>query len=231
MSESHRPSFDAFAGAYEKHAAESAYNAFYDRPAVLSLLEPVSGRRILDAGCGPGFYAEDLVNRGAEVVGFDESPEMIRLADKRLGGRALFRVHDLASPINWIEDGEFDLALMALVIHHIDDRVGALRELNRVLRNGGSLVVSTHHPMSDWLRMGGSYFAVEKVHEIWQESWEVSFWRQPLTNTCEEFARAGFVIERLIEPRPAPQMADQYPNDHAALTLLPAFIAFRLRKD
>lgn len=155
--------FDSFATEYERHAADGAYNALYDRPAVLELLGDVNGQRVLDAGCGPGFYANELLSRGANVVGFDSSPEMVRLARQRVGQRLDVRVHNLESPLDWLEEGSFDAALMALVIHHLDDHTAALRELCRVLRPGGRLVVSTHHPTSDWLRLGGSYFAVEPV--------------------------------------------------------------------
>ena len=66
--------FDAFAESYAEHARESVYNALYDRPAVLDLLGDVTGLRVLDAGCGPGYYAEELVRRGARVTAFDGSP-------------------------------------------------------------------------------------------------------------------------------------------------------------
>lgn len=49
--------YEPFAAAFERHAEDSAYNAHYDRPAMLRLLGEVRGLRVLDAGCGPGFYA------------------------------------------------------------------------------------------------------------------------------------------------------------------------------
>jgi SAM-dependent methyltransferase len=197
---------------------------------VLDLLGDVRGLRVLDAGCGPGLYAEALVAGGAEVVGFDASAEMVRLAGRRVRPPSTFRAHALGEPIDWLDDDSFDAAILALVIHHVDDRVGALRELFRVLRPGGVLVVSTHHPVSDWLRLGGSYFAVEKLDEVWNRGWRVHYWRQPLTVTCEEFARAGFLIERLVEPRPSPEMAERFPDDYAKLGREPGFVDFRLRK-
>lgn len=53
-------------------------------------------------------------------------------------------------------------------------------------------------------------------------------WRRPLTAVCEEFGEAGFLIERLLEPRPVPEMAERYPEDFARLERAPAFIALRL---
>jgi SAM-dependent methyltransferase len=230
-----RARWDPFAAEYAEHAEHGPANALYDRPAVLGLLGDVTGQRVLDAGCGPGLYAEELVRRGASVVGFDESPEMVRLARHRLAQRGLgdaaeFRVQDLGRPIDWADDGSFDLAVMALVIHHVDDRVGALREICRVLRSLGRLVVSTHHPTGEWRRHGGSYFDTEVIEETWKRGWHVRYWRQPLTQTCAEFAAAGFWIERLVEPLPVPEMAVSYPQDHAQLLDEPGFVAFRLVK-
>ena len=229
MTEDH-PKFDAFAEDYARHAASSPYNALYDRPAVLAMLGDVKGQRVLDAGCGPGFYAEQLVAMGADLVAFDQGPEMVRLARERVGEKATFRVHDLDDPLDWLEDESFDAALMALVIHHVDDRIAALREIHRVLRPGGRLVLSTHHPVSDWLRRGGSYFDGQVVEEVWNRGWQVRYWQLPLTTICEEFRTAGFVIERLVEPLPVAEMESKFPEDYAKLMKEPGFINFLLRK-
>jgi len=222
--------WEDFAEDFERHAERGAYNALYDRPAVLDLLGDVAGLRILDAGCGPGLYAQELVARGADVAGFDVSPDMVRLARRRVPSGATFRVHGLDQRLDWLGDASVDGALLALVIHHVDDRVGALREIHRVLRPGGFLVVSTHHPTADWVRLGGSYFDVEKLDEIWHRGWRVRYWRQPLSRSCDEFAEAGFLIERLVEPLPHEEMAERFPEYHAKLRVEPGFIDFRLRK-
>ena len=49
-----REAYGRLADAYAARLVTKAHNAFYDRPAVLSLLPPVQGKRVLDAGCGPG---------------------------------------------------------------------------------------------------------------------------------------------------------------------------------
>jgi len=163
--------YDAFADAFDLHAATGAYNAHYDRPALLGLLGEVQGLRVLDVGCGPGLYAEELEERGADVIGIDVSAEMIRIAEQRLAGRASFRVHDLETPLDWAEDGSFDVVVMALVLHHLQDPRQVLRELRRILREDGRLVLSTVHPVADWLRHGGSYFTDERLTETWNDGW------------------------------------------------------------
>ena len=92
--------FEAWERLAEPYAARvdtKAHNAFYDRPAVISLLPLVSGKRVLDAGCGPGVYTEWLLEQGAEVVSLDSSAKMLELAQKRLPGRARFVQADLTA--------------------------------------------------------------------------------------------------------------------------------------
>ena len=56
--------FERLADAYAARVDTKAHNAFYDRPAVLSLLPPLEGKRVLDAGCGPGVYADWATKSG-----------------------------------------------------------------------------------------------------------------------------------------------------------------------
>jgi SAM-dependent methyltransferase len=153
------PQYDVFADEFLDHARNNLYNAHYDRPACLSLLGDVAGLTVLDAACGPGLYAEELAARGANVIGFDQSPRMAELSEQRVPtGR--FHAHDLADPLDWLPDQSVDLVLFALALEYVDDRIRALREFRRVLRPAGALVLSRQHPTGDWPRHGGSYFDV-----------------------------------------------------------------------
>lgn len=221
------PQYDVFADGYLEHAAHGIYNAHYDRPACLDLLGEVRGKRILDVACGPGLYAEELVKRGAEVVGFDQSPRMIELCRQRVP-QGEFRVHDLASPLDWLTDDSFDLVLFALAYEYVDDRIAALKELRRVLKSSGALVLSRQHPTSDWLANGGSYFETRVIEETWSKGWHLRYWLSPLQRTCDEFNRAGFLIEKLIEPQPTNEAANIDADTYERLQMAPGFIAFRL---
>ncbi|MEU5881498.1 class I SAM-dependent methyltransferase [Spirillospora sp. NPDC047279] len=224
------PIYERFAREYAEHAEGSPYNAMYDRPAVLELAGDVRGRTVLDAACGPGLYAVELARRGARVLAFDQSPTMVKLARDRVGDAADVRVHDLAEPLHWVPDGSVDLIVLALALHYLDDRVATLRELRRVLSPGGALVVSTHHPVSDWVAFGGSYFTCEPVEVSLsaENDWPIRVWRRPMSEICAEFRETGFLIEELREPRPVPEMAARYPEDYEKLEAAPAFVAFRL---
>lgn len=222
--------YENFADEYAAHAVDSPWNSLYDRPAVLALAGDVAGLRVLDAGCGPGLYAEELIRAGAHVVGCDQSPALVSLAQKRTAGAAALRVHDLSEPLTWVANGSIDLVVCALTLHYIDDRVALLREFRRVLVPGGAAVLSTGHPTSDWLRLGGSYFTERVVTESLhpERDWRVRFWRRSLTAMCAEFREAGFLISELVEPQPVEEMAQRDASAYTRLSTAPAFIAFRL---
>jgi 2-polyprenyl-3-methyl-5-hydroxy-6-metoxy-1,4-benzoquinol methylase len=69
--------YNSFAEAYAAENETSLNNAFYERPATLALAGDVTGRRILDAGCGSGILFEALRDRGATVSGIDLSAGLL----------------------------------------------------------------------------------------------------------------------------------------------------------
>lgn len=112
---------------------------FMQRDAILRWLGDLRGLRILDAGCGVGAFSEPLVAANT-VHGVDFSAKSLEFA----AGRGLETlVGDLAAlPF---ADGWFDLVLCIGVIQLIDDHRRVLRELARVTRPGGALLVQTLH--------------------------------------------------------------------------------------
>lgn len=222
---------DDLAEWFAGHASTSAFNAQLDRPAVLDLVGDVRGLRVLDLGCGAGHLAAELVGRGAQVVGVDGSGRLLRHAGALLGDGAELHRHDLEEPLLFAADASFDGVVAALVLHHVDARAQLLGEVARVLRPGGWFVVSTHHPTADWRRLGGSYFAHERVAlPLASGRFSVPAWRMPLQDLLDELTAPGLVLDRLLEPRPLPALAAADPETYERLCTEPAFIAVRLRR-
>lgn len=204
-------------------------NALYERPAMLAALRSVAGADVLDAGCGSGWYAERLLERGARVVSVDLNPDLVTAAAARLGDRAEVRQWDLARPLTFARDASFDLVLAPLVLHYLTDWAPTLAEFARVLRPGGRLLFSTHHPFMDWQTFGlPDYFATVEVEDVWDVG-PVHFTRRPLRRIAGDLAAAGFVIERLDEPQPAPEMQAADPERFARLSANPWFLVVRAR--
>jgi ubiquinone/menaquinone biosynthesis C-methylase UbiE len=226
--------YDAMAEDYATDNDTGSYNAFYERPAMISLLGDVTGLRVLEIGCGAGPLTSWLVDNGATVSAMDVSPEMLRLARHRVGDRATFVVADLEHPLSFASDGDFDLVVASLVLHYVKDWEAVLGEFARALRAGGEVVFSTHHPTMDWrIHSFDDYFAVAQVTETWAKGsgeYEVTFWRRPLTAMTEAISAAGFGIVRLVEPQPLPELQSRDPAAYGVLSTEPRFLFFRLRR-
>ncbi|HEV3167159.1 MAG TPA: class I SAM-dependent methyltransferase, partial [Isosphaeraceae bacterium] len=104
--------------------------------ALLRELGPLDGRRVLDLGCGKGRFARHLQERGAEVIGLDQSATM-------LGQAALVhRVHGSTRRLP-LADESFDAVIAIEVVEHLDERGldETLAEIERVLRPGGIVAI------------------------------------------------------------------------------------------
>ena len=114
-----------------------------EQPAVWELLDQSAPGRALDAGCGTGRHAEHLVKRGHQVTGVDQSEAMLARARVRVPEARLHQADLRHLPFG---EDSFDLALCALALEHVEALAGPLRELARVVRPGGVVVLSESHP-------------------------------------------------------------------------------------
>jgi SAM-dependent methyltransferase len=111
---------------------------------VIERLQAPDGARILDAGCGSGRNMIDLAHYGV-VSGIELSQTSARIAKQRHAGEVV-EGSITAMPF---ADESFDMAVCLDVIEHLEDDVGALKELRRVITPGGSLLVTV--PAYQWL--------------------------------------------------------------------------------
>jgi len=223
--------YDTIASRYAAGVDDRPFNALYERPATLALIPDVGGRDILDAGCGPGWYTNWLAQNGARVVAIDCSSHMVRLAEERLGGRARVMQGDVSDLRNLLLSETFDMILSSLVLHYLPDLTKTFREWARLLRPGGTLVFSTHHPIHQASLLDPGYLCTELIEEKWDWLAEkMRYYRRPLRALTEPLAEAGFVIERINEPTPSEALKMADPKSYDLLCRLPAFIFVRARK-
>jgi ubiquinone/menaquinone biosynthesis C-methylase UbiE len=225
--------YDAMAVEYANDNDDNSWNAYYERPATIELLGDVAGLDVLEVGCGSGPLTEWLVAQGARVTAFDVSPRMLQLAKERVGDSAQFLVADVTQPLTFAADQSIDIVVASLVLHYIEHWEPVLTELRRALRPDGTLVFSTHHPAMDWrIHSPDDYFAKKQITETWDKGpghYEVTFWRRPLTEMTAAIGSAGFVIDKLIEPKPVPELEATNRRHFRMLSTRPQFLFFRLR--
>jgi malonyl-CoA O-methyltransferase len=159
---------------------------------VLSLLPPVSGRRVLDAGCGTGRYMRLVHALGAQVIGIDLSPAMVSRA--RDGGAAVVCGDMAALPVT---SATCDVVLCGLSIVDVAALGPVVREFARVLRPRGVLVCSTLHPSGreqGWRRTFDTTGGQRALPAHWH-SWDDH------RRACRD---AGLNVECLEEPTLTP---------------------------
>ena len=168
--------------------------------AALDLLDPKLGERILDVGCGDGALTRKIVQRGADVVGVDNSPELVAAA-QAIG----LDVH-LMDAADMAFDREFDAAFSNAALHWMLDRDRVAKAISRALKNGGRFAGE----------MGGEgnlaqlreALDAELVARGYPPPLESSNWYPSVDEFAEVYEAAGFreIDARLIErPTPMPE--------------------------
>ena len=162
-----------------------------ERRLVLELVGDVSGRKVLDVGCGDGDLALELATRGAIVAGIDASAAMIDTAV----GQAKQRNADIAFQVALadnlpFEAEQFDVVTAITILCFIEDVGPIFREIARVLRPGGRLIIGELGKWSAW--------AAARRVRAWLGS---RLWRQGHFRTANELRRlaqqAGLTVESL----------------------------------
>lgn len=227
--------YETLAESYAAAVDTKPHNAYYDRPATTSLLPDVRGKRVLDAGCGPGVYAELLVDRGAaQVLALDVSEKMVRLAKERLGAKAGVMRADLGQPLDFLEDTSFDVVLSALALDYVRDWDTVFAEFHRVLKPGGRFIFSMEHPTLKFAEHPETnYFDTEVVRMEWRgfdRRVNMPSYRRPLEAVVTPLLNAGFVLERLLEAKPTEEFHRADPAEYEELSRRPGFLCIRAAK-
>ncbi len=232
-----------FAGYSQLERFTSGWGRGMEHAAFLDLVGDVSGRRVLDLGCGGGQLAFYLAETGAEsVVGVDASERMLEVARaSRAHPRVTYRreaMEDADFP-----PGAFDLVVSSLALHYVRDYAGLIARVAKWLGQAGALVYSTEHPIytarshdegwvadSEGTRIG---WALDRYSEEGprEHQWfvpGVRRYHRTLSTLLNGLIDAGFVIERIVESTPSEEWLRERPRD-ADERRRPMFLLVRAR--
>ena len=140
------------------------------RAIVREALGAPRGERVLDVGCGPGFYCAELledVGPSGSVLGLDGSAAMLALAAGRCAGHDNVEFLEADATSLPVEDASFDVAFAICVVHHVppDDWDRFATEMRRAVRPGGIVAVFEHNPYNPLTRkaVSGCEFDADAV--------------------------------------------------------------------
>jgi ubiquinone/menaquinone biosynthesis C-methylase UbiE len=213
------------------------YREYLNNPAFLKFIGNLKGKKVLDAGCGEGYNTRILARKGAEVMGVDISPKLIRHARQAERREPLGIRYEVVSysDLSLFEDASFDAVISTMALMDGPDYAEAVKEFFRVLRPHGGLFFSVSHPC--FMTRGFGWVTNEKDEPVkltvsdyfrrrpYVERW--AFSELPTAQAVEPFAvpsfprtlsiylntliENGFVLKKIHEPRPSAKTCRQYP--------------------
>ena len=172
---------------------------------VLRLVSSPKGRKILQLGVGLGHNAVGLALAGAHVIAVDH--DLSRLdAARQLAEVNEVKVelhHGDLADLAFVRADQIDLALSVYALARVDDLDRVLRQVNRVLRTGGTFTVSLPHPawlMADHEPMGSARIARHYGESTPQDIDGMEVHSRSIADLFGSFARANFRVDALLEP-------------------------------
>ncbi|MGD2250880.1 MAG: class I SAM-dependent methyltransferase [Candidatus Methanofastidiosia archaeon] len=212
---------------------------------LLSLLGSVKDNRILDAGCGEGYFSRILAGKGAHVVGVDYSQNMLDIAKKRTSAEyAIQYYYGNLEDLSFLKSESFDIIVSNMVLQDLSDYKKALQEMYRLLIREGVLIFSISHPCfitpeSGWVKKNGKklFWKVNHYFEerVFEQPWPmdaqdgVLLFHRTLTSYFKAIKKAGFVVEEIVEPKPSQKMIQKYPEFEHDLRMC-QFLVFKVKK-
>lgn len=219
-------------------------------PGILKVIGKVSGRDVLDVGCGNGSLARILARMGNRVTGVDGSPGIIAHAKERKAVHPLgaqFFATDAAN-LSMFEANSFDLVTSCMALMDMADAAGAIKEMGRVVRRAGRCVMPFSHPCFDiphassWLNEWGFghtstlSLRLERYREEFSEwlrwsdkvDFEMLAYHRPLSWYFQAIREAGMAVTMLEEPVPTPEFLAQSESG-AALQKFPPHVVIEAR--
>jgi ubiquinone/menaquinone biosynthesis C-methylase UbiE/ADP-ribose pyrophosphatase YjhB (NUDIX family) len=212
-----RAAWNAIARAYQERHKISTDIVHYG-PCIpgeddLGLVGDVRGKRVLEIGCGGGQCAIAFAKRGALVVGKDLSDEQVAFARElaaREGVEACF-YQGSVEELPEFPDASQDVVFSAYALSYVADIGSCFSEVRRVLKPGGVFVFSCDHPLTNVISEEGPPWVVERgywdAYLVWR--WEkdepnplMQSYYRPVSDIFQHLVDAGFVVERVLEPRP-----------------------------
>jgi ubiquinone/menaquinone biosynthesis C-methylase UbiE len=184
-----------------------------EEPVVRGYLADIPSGRSVDLGCGTGRLTRFLVDLGHDVVGIDRSLEMLSVADASVTPATFLRGDMLHLPL---ADATVDLATCSLALTHVADLRDPLSEIARVVRPGGSAILSDIHPLA--VATGGHAFFKAAVGSRGVTRNRLHWTSEYL----EAFRSVGLQVEACAEPLFEPRFADDVSDEELRAAILGA---------
>lgn len=220
---------EAFFEGYSKlRDREVNANNLFEIPTLMSLLPDLNGKRVLDLGCGFGEHCKEYISYGAvRVVGVDISEKMLKTAREENSDPNILYLNIPMEDISSIDE-KFDVVISSLALHYVDDFAGVVKDVYSLLDNGGIFLFSQEHPVNTcysgdgdrWTRDENgtkihanlANYCVERRNDSTWFVEGVQKYHRMFSTIVNTLADAGFMILKMAEPYPTPEIHNNYPE-------------------
>lgn len=237
--------------AHVRNLNESVYHAYYEKPSMYDLIPNIKNKSVLSLGCGSGEDSSYLKKRGAKKsVGIDISSELIKIA-----AESHPECHFKHMNMECLDfpNSSFNFVYSSLAIHYNENWTKTFNEVYRVLKPKSYFLFSCSHPLKytmknsdaetnliDKLKLSKNkkskeiilvenYLERVKIIDGLGKN-SVNTWHKPFGEISSELASAGFLIEKIIEPKPLKKLQNLFQETYKKLMKTPEFVIFRLLK-
>ena len=217
-------------------------NNLEEKPALFSLSPDLSGKAVLDLGCGYGENCAEFKERGASaVLGIDISEKMLEIATAEHPDIDFLRAD--MSDLSFIKE-KYDVVFSSLAVHYVEDFAAFVRGVYDVLNPGGYFIFSQEHPLTTCFSTGDRWTKDADGNKIYanisdysvdgerETRWfidGVKIYHRSFSTIVNTLVGAGFVVERFVEPIPTEELLREYP-EYADLLHKPDFLLVRARE-
>ena len=219
-------------------------NNLFEIPALFSMLPDLTGKDVLDLGCGFGEHCKQFISEGAnKVVGIDISEKMLEVARKENSSDKITYIHMPMEDIGQLT-GKFDIVISSLAFHYVEDFSGVVKNIYRLLSANGILVFSQENPIctchsggNRWTRdengkklyVNLANYGVEGEREsVWFVD-NVKKYHRTFSTIVNTLVDSGFIIKKMIEPLPTDELLEKHP-DYIDLLHKPDFLLIKAKK-
>ncbi|MBM7583703.1 ubiquinone/menaquinone biosynthesis C-methylase UbiE [Bacillus pakistanensis] len=216
-------------------------------PTLFDLMGAVDNKKILDAGCGNGYLSRMIANQGGSVAAVDYSKQMLTIAKRNTNSELdIHYHHGNCESLDFLPNRSFDIIISNMVIQDLANYRQAFKEMHRLLKDEGAFIFSILHPCfitpnSGWVKTDtgeklywkvDNYFyegTYEQAIPVDQEE-KILYFHRTLTSYIEALTETGFILERLVEPKPSEEILVNHPSFREDFRCAD-FMVFKLRKN
>lgn len=203
-------------------------NNLFEIPTLFSLMPDLAGKNVLDLGCGSGERCVDYMKRGARsVTGVDISEKMLAAARSENSAPGITYLNMAMEDVGAL-DGVFDVAISSLALHYVEDFPGVVRNVRRLLCDGGIFLFSQEHPLATcysgtgdrWTRDENGRKLHVNIANYCVEGRKESTWfvegvqryHRMFSTIVNALADSGFRILKMVEPAATEEIVRKYPE-------------------